>query len=522
MKKFKPSNYQMDIFKKIWFEKGHILIKAVAGSGKTTTIVKAIEGIKNRSKFKIAFVAFNNHIVEELKKRLPSSITVCTLHSLGLNCIRRLNNGKKPKIDKYDLVLKKDIKEHAEKDNWFKNIDLNQEDINGYKKDFLSLIKLCKLNLSQKIKEIEEVATKYGFTEFKTIDFSRVKSILENSTKKLSLESISFDDMVFLPAIGKVPLHQYDLVFVDECQDLNRAQQKCVNLMLKETGRLIAVGDAQQAIYGFAGADSYSFEKMELIKGISILPLSVCFRCSKNIIDFTQTINPKIQVFDRNKEGSLRYGSFKELEEGDFVLCRYNAPLTSLHRELIKANKPAIIKGQDIGKDLIHLINSLSCSTLEELVRKLENRLNNQSKKLNKLGLSLEETQGDSHYQKMKEELEIIQIISRDCTSIYALNQKIGKIFTDNESGIVLSSIHKSKGLESSRVFILFDDLTPSVNAKKIWETQQENNLIYVAYTRAEDELIFINDFEKYDIPEQAMIWRSKRFEDFRKGETIA
>ena len=73
---------------------------------------------------------------------------------------------------------------------------------------------------------------------------------------------------------------------------------------------------------------------------------------------------------------------------------------------------------------------------------------------------------------------------------IETLKTKIGLIFTDEIQGIVLSTIHKAKGLESNRVFIIRPDLMPLPNSRS-WQYAQELNLIYVAHTRAKTELIF-------------------------------
>src|SRR6478609_12105767 len=121
---FKPTPYQVEIFKHIWHGKGNAVIEAVAGSGKTTTIVRAIEGIKNLSKFKTVFVSFNRHIAVELKKRLPKSIRSVTTHSIGKSWIRKHNGGIEPKIDQYGLRTKKALQQLAVSHDWFNFTDL--------------------------------------------------------------------------------------------------------------------------------------------------------------------------------------------------------------------------------------------------------------------------------------------------------------------------------------------------------------------------------------------------------------
>jgi len=75
----------------------------------------------------------------------------------------------------------------------------------------------------------------------------------------------------------------------------------------------------------------------------------------------------------------------------------------------------------------------------------------------------------------------------------------VGKLIEEIEAlfgqggGIKLSSVHRAKGLEAERVFLLDPHRMPSSRAEKDWELEQENNLIYVAYTRARRALWFID-----------------------------
>jgi ATP-dependent exoDNAse (exonuclease V) beta subunit len=79
------------------------------------------------------------------------------------------------------------------------------------------------------------------------------------------------------------------------------------------------------------------------------------------------------------------------------------------------------------------------------------------------------------------------------------LIKKIEDVFSDSKKeGISLSTIHKAKGLESTNVYIACPSLMPSKSAKQQWEKEQEHNLMYVAFTRAKEKLIFL-DGEEYN-----------------------
>lgn len=97
-------------------------------------------------------------------------------------------------------------------------------------------------------------------------------------------------------------------------------------------------------------------------------------------------------------------------------------------------------------------------------------------------------------YVALKDKVNTLLFLARLSDSITDLKYKISTIFTDEIQGIVLATVHKVKGLEANRVFIIRPDLLPMQNAKS-WQYIQEKNLEYVAYTRAKMELIFDRDW---------------------------
>ena len=93
---------------------------------------------------------------------------------------------------------------------------------------------------------------------------------------------------------------------------------------------------------------------------------------------------------------------------------------------------------------------------------------------------------------KLKEKVSIIEILyKRFPGSFLALKQKIKNIFSDDKTGIILSTIHKSKGLEAKRVFFLNPELIPSKFAKTPKALYAEDCLKFVAITRAKEELVY-------------------------------
>ena len=114
-------------------------------------------------------------------------------------------------------------------------------------------------------------------------------------------------------------------------------------------------------------------------------------------------------------------------------------------------------------------------------------------------GVSRQEASDDSFVTLYNEKIEVIEALASTVTTPDEVIDKIKTIFSDTKKiGICLSTIHKSKGLEANRVFILHRELMPSKYAKLPWEMEQEDNLRYVAYTRAKHTLGFISDYDAW------------------------
>ena len=141
-------------------------------------------------------------------------------------------------------------------------------------------------------------------------------------------------------------------------------------------GRFIAVGDPAQAIYGFAGADSDSFKKLTEIQNTTQLPLSVCYRCGKNIISKAQTIIEHILPFEGAKEGKVDYDlNLSHINNADMVLCRQTYPLVRLCLKMLSQGRKARILGGDIGRSLIKMVEDTKRKREEWSIDNMFNRL---------------------------------------------------------------------------------------------------------------------------------------------------
>ena len=485
---FKPTPEQERIFLFIKKRPENILIEAYAGAGKTTTIVEAVKLLPPDKS--IMFLAFNKHIQEELKLKLPEHVRCYTTYGLGTAAIKRKYGDKivfdEFKADKIILNKSKSWDLHDE----FKT----QEKIDFYLNSIKKLSNLCRLSLTVKPEYIPYIAERYEITNLnKPQDIKRVLKVLDTMTNDRS--TFDYTDMVYLPAIdNSIWMFPQDYVLVDEVQDINRAQQKMIEKILrrdktsgKVTGRLITIGDKFQSIYGFTGITDKTFEWFTSFPNTKNLPLSYSFRCSKAVIREAQKIVPDIKALDDAPEGNVREGSaINEAQSGDFILCRTTMPLVKLFFEFLIQHKKAIVKGSDIGVHLIELIGKIT--NINALTDFWKAELTEFSRDLKSKGVL--NPYEHSGYVALSDKVETLLFLAKMSNNIEDLKVKIKTIFTDEIQGIVLSTVHKAKGLEANRVFIVRPDLLPLPQAHG-WQYIQELNLHYVAITRAKLELIY-------------------------------
>lgn len=488
MGKITPTEEQKKIFHFVKYRDENLLIKARAGCGKTHVLValmKLIEGSKRK-----IFLAFNRHIRDELITRLPEGTHIKTIYGVGYAAIKR-KYGDKIEYDEFKLI--KHINKLSARWELNKEFD-SKEKKDKYLSDIRKIVDLCRLTLTLKPEHLFNLAKKHDILLNSENDIKRVFKILNSMT--IDRKTFDYVDMVYLPAIdNSIWMFPYDYVLVDEMQDLNLCQFKIVEKLLKGnkkiSGRLIAVGDESQAIYAFNGAGGTAFKRIEQYPNMKSLPLTTSFRCAKNIIKEAQKIVPDIKAMNNAPDGVVRSGNvLSETNDGDFVLCRTTKPLVKLFFELLEANKKATIKGKKFGTGLNEMIGE--SNNIESLIKHWKDVLSQYKIELNNSGV-LNPLENED-YLILKDNVDTLIFLAERSINILDLKTKIKNIFSDDiTTGIMLSTVHKSKGLEAERVFIIRRDLLPHPNARKKWQKEQEENLEYIAITRAKLELVYDN-----------------------------
>ena len=488
---FTPSKYQQAVYSYIEKGKGNAVIDAVAGSGKSTTIVNALKLIPQDKQ--VLFLAFNKSIVEELKIKVGNlpNVDIRTLHSLGCKIMMKTYHAS---VDdaKYSAWLNSGI----ESGFIFPCVPLDDEDRSAWKSNIMKLIDLGRVNLASET-QLAELAYKH---DVNVVDNEVSVAFRAIAWGQKNTSSMDFTDMIYLPVVRSLTMPQYDWVFIDECQDLNAAQRNLFLRCVKADGRFIAVGDPRQAIYGFAGADVESFNLLKSLPNTVSLPLSVCYRCDADIINLAKDIVPQIEAREGAPSGVIdRQAKIADVQDGDMILCRISAPLATLCMRYISSGVKAYVKGRDIGKNLINMLKRTKRQNITEAMDVLRREFGRIiGKVVARTHCTEDEAKESEQYRNYQDKIEVISIFAEGLDTTEEVIDRIDALFSDDsKSGICLSTVHKSKGLESDRVFIVCEDKFYLKSCMQIpWMAEQERNLVYVAYTRAKHHLGFITDFK--------------------------
>lgn len=493
---FTPSAYQVAIVDAIVNTIDNLIVDAVAGSGKTSTLALIVAKLLELAQSYIV-VAFNKSIETELKAR---GMNARTFHSLGYASVvthcQNANNGVKPDLDAQKVSRIVDT--------------MFGRDSAGYSGSLCRLVSLAKNHMFRpNVTDVELIGLIDHFdiewedrnvTEEQMCEM--VRRVLRASND--DTRTIDFDDQLYLVFLHNLRMPTFDFVLVDESQDTNPLRRDLAARMMRPNSRIIAVGDPRQAIYGFTGA---SHDSMDLIAerfACKWLPLSVSYRCPVSVVKLAQTIVPHIQARENAPEGTVvTFPTFKRSQfvPTDLLICRNTAPLVQTAYKLLSARIPCRIMGREIGKSLTSLITKLSRKneTLETLLDRL---LAHRDQEVEKAMRQKKETKAQNVQDKVDAIVAIIDSMTPEdvARGIPGLVAIIDGMFSDQRNGCVtLATVHKAKGLEAPRVFILDRQLMPSRMARQEWQLTQEHNLIYVAYTRALDTLAFVETKDLVD-----------------------
>lgn len=473
---------QRVIFDELKYGTTNLAVCAGPGAGKSTLLLECLNIIPKQSSK--VFLSFSNAIVNELKTRVSpeQAKSVRTLHSLGYEALRNvLKRPLKIEANKYFLMALSEIPK-------------NERDKKKYKECFLiqDICNYARMTLTDYRDEgkMAEMCAKYSL-DWTTELLIQVRGLLNMRVGSV----IDFTDMIYLPIRHNYALPQYEYVFVDEGQDLNNTQRELVRRIVSPKGRVVIVGDNKQAIFGFGGADVDSFEKnVDLFKA-KLFSLHTTFRCSQAVVRDAKEVYDEINAWQDSPEGSVRNGDVSEAQDGDLILCRNTKPLIDVFFRLLQIDKKSFIVGKEIEKGLESLAEKCFHSNIENMMRLMEEEIHRVEVELKAKGIN--KVSADPRYRSICEKVDVLRFIMQKVDKASDVISTIHNIFAEDKKGIKLMTIHRSKGLECERVFIIDEyenvKLIPSKYASKPDELKQEKNLNFVARTRAKNETIYVH-----------------------------
>ncbi len=506
-KEFTSSEYQKAVFKKVAHGTGNIVINASAGSAKTSTIENCLRFIPDGKKKLL--LAFNKSIVQKLKDEVvkPDNVSIMTFHGLGVRIL--FENGVN--IDEIDdYKYRRYVKTNLDEITVYKECDSLDANKAIYIENILELIDYARYYDAMRVIDIRKVADIYGIVPVRD-EFDVVRKVL--IWGKENLQTVDYTDLIWLPCVLNLTTSKYlfDFVFIDEAQDTTLAHQRLVDKTFRRGCRFVAVGDVRQQINVWCGATERALEEYQRRPNTENMNLTITYRCPKKIVELAKEFCPEIEPAPWAADGEILTNvSANDAKGGDLVLCRVMSKLVEQYMTYLRNNKKANLVGFDTARDsYLRLIDSVkaeridvTCVTTTGLIPKLYKLYFDRLEEITKsLGIDIEDAVFHQDLLNLYDNIEALKVLSEGLSTVEELRNKVCTIFNEGEkeNTITLSTIHKAKGTEADNVFILAPSLLPLPFATKEWEVQAEQNLCYVAFTRAKKKLLFIREDKRFN-----------------------
>lgn len=469
--KFTPTSEQAAIVDAARNSTDNLLVSALAGAAKTSSLELIAEAL---SEISILALCFNRKIATEMQERLPRNCTAKTLNSLG-HSIWSDAIGRRLRIESSKIY------------------DITSAYIEGLTSDEKKLIyprmadlmntvrfgKACGFipEGTPRMKALMREEEFFGHLDEKLTEEEEalVVHVTSESIKQAWQGTCDYDDQILMPTLGIGAFPRYPLILIDEAQDLSALNHAMLKKLVVK--RIICVGDSCQAIYGFRGAHEESMDLLKQTFNMIELPLSISFRCPRSVVEAARWRAPTMAYPDWAEEGdvrSLTVWSTDDIPDYAAIICRNNAPLFRMAIRLLKAGRYPELSGNDIGKALMKVMKKFGSGRMPkvEVLQCISDWKATMLAKARKSGVRAIEDKAE-------------------CMTIFA---EVGATLGDSiayaehlfsSSGpIKCMTGHKSKGLEFDNVYFLDRHLLDLDG--------QDRNLKYVIITRAKKTLSYI------------------------------
>ena len=515
---------------------GNALVSSVAGSGKSTLITQCANQIPLSQK--VIILSFNEKIATamqaKLKERIPNRFLgdqddwkftrAATLNSQGQRLI--VNHYKYRLRQSCNFLVSKDkindVIAALTDELYDRRTQRYLQQLDAYKKSALyplgtppvkpkrrpcysavtGLLRLSRASLYRPTQpsgsNLKEIIAFYGIEINVQLDLDWAVQALqriEAETIARFNESyqITLDEQIYMPwALDLRDPYPWDWIFVDECQDLSPLRIDLLRRLSKPMTRFVFVGDNDQSIYGWTGADPRCFDRIKSEFSPDTFELTSTFRCSHAVTELAQRYVPKITAFEGNLKGEvLKHPSgapLPELKSGDAVLSRLKSGLINIAIRFIRGG----CKFQGFEGLLDEKILDLLQGIYEEQSGSLS-----VTERLGRMAIIIETDIDVNGCTAEKVELYDLSVALKGLSEAFptirdfaGLRWQLHEVCKGTSDGPLLSTIHTQKGAEFNNVLIVDFSLLPLVWPGQLdWEFEQELNLVYVAITRAKDKL---------------------------------
>lgn len=486
-----PTEEQQAVITAAKSSKANLLVNALAGAAKTSTLVMAAHAMPLQPTL---CVAFNKKISLEMAQRMPPHITCATLNSIGHRAWQQhVGHRLIVETDKSYNALSELVR------------DLRPEERESVGEGFASILRAIRLAKSSgyipkkfstlgkgliEIEDFRENVTAGSDVEPDQLFWYLTDEVLGRSIAEAFQGKIDFDDQIYMSTLFSRNYPKYPVTMVDETQDLSPLNHETLSLMFG--GRLIAVGDQNQAIYGFRGAHHASMEEMRRQFSMEELTLSISFRCPRAVVRAVQSRAPSMRWPEWAIEGkveSLQSWDPSTPPDGSAVICRNNAPLFRVAMAFIRAGRGVKMMKSDIGASLVKLLKKMGKPEARrpEVEASIERWREEQIAKASK-----------SRFAPIHDRADCLLVFAEHGETLREAIAFAEHLFAAT-GPVQFMTGHGSKGLEFPSVFFLDPFLVPSKWARAQAELgdraalEQELNLQYVIRTRAQKELFYVN-----------------------------
>lgn len=463
-----PTEEQEAILAAAKSSKANLMIRALAGTGKTSTL-ELLERAVPRGP--ILYLVFNKKNADEASRRMLSSTTTRTFNSCG-HRIWAASHSRNLRVDarKTNTILR-DIIDNAPRDYRDTLWSVYHEVLQGV--GLAKALGYIPGDLYPNAKRLINQTSFHHSLDETPDDLTAdlIDTVLSRSIKQSYEGLVDFNDQVYMPALFGGAYPQFPLVLVDEYQDLSPVNHALLKKLVR--GRLIGVGDPWQNIYQFRGAKAAGIEEAVETYKCEGLPLSISFRCPEAIVRNVHWHVPSFRWF--NEGGSVERPSridIGDIDDDTTVICRNNAPLLAFAFRLLAAGRSISIAGSDIGPRLIGIMKKLGPETLGR----------------DGVLESINEWEADKLEKESRSAPDMaacMRVFAKQGKTLSAAIAYAEHIFKQ-QGTILLTTGHKAKGLEWTNVI----HLDPWLVRKE--PTEANKNLDYVISTRSSDRLMEI------------------------------